>query len=214
MINIGNNFYMSLINNSNNTQIDTNLLIIWGAHFKKYEKKEIIFNEGDEARYYYQIEYGSIRMFNQTEDGKEFTQGLFISGESFGEPPLLLNKPYPANAQAINQTTLIKLSKDKFDKMLEENIEIKTSFLKLMAQRTYNKSNSSKSLALNTAEEKIIELFNQLKSKKIINGDFVVPFTRQEIANILGIRIETVIRTISKLKSENIIQIEKNKIIV
>lgn len=200
--------------NSNICQIDTNLLIIWGAHFKKYDKKEIIFSEGDEARYYYQIEYGSVRMFNQTEDGKEFTQGLFISGESFGEPPLLLNKPYPANAQTINTTTIIKLSKEKFDKMLEQNIDIKTSLLKLMAERTYNKSNSSKSLALNSAEEKILQLFNQLKSKMNNKNEFIVPFTRQEIANILGIRIETVIRTISKLKSENVIIIEKNKIIL
>jgi CRP-like cAMP-binding protein len=74
------------------TAIDTNLLISWGATYKKYKKGEYIFYEGDEALFYYQVESGELRMSNMNDSGKEYIQGMFSKGESFGEPPLFLNE--------------------------------------------------------------------------------------------------------------------------
>src|SRR6476661_2959521 len=101
-------------------QIDIDLLFSWGAVAKKYSKSDLIFEEDCMPNFYYQIISGSVRMFNCNDDGKEFTQGIFCNGESFGEPPLLIDEPYPANAIAILDSTIVKLSKDKFFKILAE----------------------------------------------------------------------------------------------
>ena len=90
-------------------QIDLDLLYSWGAIAKKYKKNEVVFDEGEVANFYYQILKGTVRMYNSNEEGKEFTQGLFCSGESFGEPPLFITETYPSKAIAIQDCTILKL---------------------------------------------------------------------------------------------------------
>ena len=75
--------------------IDIDLLTAWGGTSKIYKKGEIVFHEGDLARCYYQIIKGEVKMFNVNHEGKEFMQGIFSDGQSFGEPPVIINKPYP-----------------------------------------------------------------------------------------------------------------------
>ena len=90
--------------------IDENLLLQFGARLKNYSKGTIIFNEGDTAKYYYQVHLGEVKMNNFNEEGKEFIQGIFTNGESFGEPPLLIAKNYPASAVALTDAVLLQLS--------------------------------------------------------------------------------------------------------
>ena len=95
-------------------QIDLDLLFTWGAIAKEYKKNEIIFHEEESANFYYQIIDGCVRMYNSNDEGKEFTQGYFKNGQSFGEPPLFIDQPYPAAAIAHTDTIILKLSKEKF----------------------------------------------------------------------------------------------------
>ena len=79
-------------------QIDIDLLFSYDAVAKKYNKNEVVFNEDEVANFYYQIIDGSVRMLYSNDEGKEFNQGLFCFGESFGEPPLFIDQCYPARA--------------------------------------------------------------------------------------------------------------------
>ena len=99
-------------------QIDENILITWGAVVKKYNKNEIIFDEGALAQFYFQIKKGTVKMSNSNDDCKEFTQGVFHDGDSFGEPPLFIDESYPATAVTITDCAIIKLSKATFFKIL------------------------------------------------------------------------------------------------
>lgn len=83
-------------------QIDLDLLYTWGAIAKKYKKNELIFDETEMAHFYYQIIEGSVRMYNSNDEGKEFTQGIFCKGDSFGEPPLFIDEIYPSKAMVIH----------------------------------------------------------------------------------------------------------------
>jgi len=73
-------------------QINLDLLFSWGAIAKEYKKNDVIFCEDETAFFYYQIIEGSVRMFNSNDEGKEFTQGYFCNGQSFGEPPLFIDE--------------------------------------------------------------------------------------------------------------------------
>ena len=68
-------------------------------------------------------------MFYSNEEGKKLTQGIFCKGKSFGEPPLFINQPYPFKAVSLQEGTFIKLSKDKFIKIIDEYPTIQKSFL-------------------------------------------------------------------------------------
>lgn len=194
-------------------QIDLDLLFSWGAIAKKYRKNELIFEEDELPHFYYQIVEGSIRMFNCNDEGKEFTQGIFCSGESFGEPPLLIGERYPANAIAILDSTIVKLSQDKFFKILAEYPDVQKSFLILMAGRIHSKSNTSKEIINQKPEFRIMAFLATFKKKSgKTNERILIPFTRQEIGNFTGLRVETVIRVLCKMNTLKKVEIVNHKI--
>lgn len=190
-------------------QIDVDVLISFGAVFKDYEKGEVLFYEGDTANNYYQVISGSIKMFNTNDDGKEFTQGYFSKGQSFGEPPLFIDEKYPASAMAFQPSEVIRLSREKFLLILDKYPAIQKQFLELMARRIYNKATTSKDI-INQKPEFRIKAF--LDTYKKSEAKEQIPFTRQEIANFTGLRVETVIRTISKMKMKKIVDVIDHKI--
>ena len=192
-------------------QIDLDLLFTWGAIAKEYKKGEVIFNEEDTANFYYQIVDGNVRMFNSNDEGKEFTQGYFSQGDSFGEPPLFINETYPSTALAFQECKIIKLAKDKFLKILEEYPTIQKQFLELICKRLHAKAKTTNDIINQKPESRIMAFLNAHKKK---NGEqkAIVPFTRQEIANFTGLRVETVIRTFSKMSAQDKVDIVHHKI--
>lgn len=195
-------------------QIDLDLLFTWGAVAKKYQKDEVIFYEDDLALFYFQIVEGSIKMYSTNDDGKEFTQGIFEKGYSFGEPPLFIDEVYPSSAKTLEDCVIIKISKDKFLTIIEEYPEINKNFLQLLAQRVFSKANSSKHIINQKPEYRIHAFLQEYKKKKNIdpNEKTPIPFTRQEIADFTGLRVETVIRTLSQMKKENKVRIINHKL--
>lgn len=192
-------------------QLDIDLLYTWGAIAKEYKKGEIIFEEEGLANFYYQIIEGCIKMFNTNDKGKEFTQGYFFNGQSFGEPPLFIDERYPSTAMAFHDTKIIKLSKDKFIRILDEYPSIQKQFLNLMARRIHAKAKTSKDIINQSPAFRIIAFFNTRKKNKEDEKE-LVPYTRQEIANFTGLRVETVIRALCKMNAENKIEIKNHKI--
>jgi CRP-like cAMP-binding protein len=194
-------------------QIDLDLLFTWGAVAKKYKKNEVIFGEDEVAHFYYQIIDGSVRMFNSNDEGKEFTQGLFCKGNSFGEPPLFIDQPYPSKAITIQDSTIIKLSKDKFLKILDEYPSIQKSFMILLANKIHSKSNTSKEIINQKPEFRIVAFLNTHKKKsECCTEKVLIPYTRQEIANFTGLRVETVIRVLCKMNTCEKLEIVNHKI--
>lgn len=194
-------------------QIELDLLRSLGGIEKKYNKNEIIFNEGENAYYYYQIIEGSTIMFNSNDDGKEFTQRIFFDGDSFGEPLLFINECYPSSAISIVESHIIKLSKEIFLNLLHRDNEIQRSFLNLLAYKIYSKANTLKEIVNQNPEHRIIAFLNHYKEHNLSNRDRVlIPYTRQEIGNFTGLRVETVIRALSKLNKSKKVEIVNHKI--
>ena len=94
--------------------INIDLLIAWGAAYKKVEAGEIIFKEGCEANFYHQLESGIIKWVNIDESGTEFIHNIITAGESFGELPLFDDQPYAACAIAVTDAVILRLHKSSF----------------------------------------------------------------------------------------------------
>ena len=203
-----------VLNKKQTMQIDLDLLFTWGAVAKKYKKNDVIFYEDDKAMFYYQIIEGSVRMYNSNDEGKEFTQGIFINGNSFGEPPLFIDEVYPTTAIAAQNSIIIKLSKEKLMKILEDYSSVKLSFLELMAKRIYDKTMTTKQIINQKPEHRIKSfLENYKKQNQLCSSEkLFIPLTRQQIADFTGLRVETVIRTLSEMNKANKVRIDKHKL--
>ncbi len=194
--------------------IDTPLLLAWGASIKVFEKGEFIFYEGNMSKSYFQILSGAVKMVSLNEEGKEFIQGVFKDGESFGEPPLFIDLPYPASARATRHTELIRLPKEVFFQLLEAHRSIEKDFLKLLAQRIFYKSKKNSENINHNPEHRIIAFLEEYKTHTdtLPSLRVIIPYTRQEIADSTGLRVETVIRTLSALKQKQKVEIINRKL--
>lgn len=194
--------------------IDVDILLALGAAYKKVAAGEIIFREGTEATFYHQLESGSVRWVNIDDDGKEFIQSLIEPGESFGEMPLFDGEPFAATAIAETDSVIIRLHSSSFHQLLMERPDIHFAFSKMMSQRIRYKFLLLKELSKHDPENSIISLLNHMKQtrKNICGKCNKVNLTRQQIANMTGLRVETVIRTMRHLHDKGKLLIEKGKV--
>lgn len=194
--------------------INETLLYEFGGTNRIYSKDEIIFQEGTIPHYYHQIKSGSIKLNNFKEDGKEFIQNILKEGSSFGESLLFLDFNYPMNAVALEETEVILLPKTNFFELLAQHPNISFDLQRAMAERLYYKYTMLLSLSSLEPKIRMLHLLNYLKKKHNDQKQhaFEVPFTRQQIADLTGLCVETVIRTSKKLAKSNVIKIQKRKI--
>ncbi|KIQ18055.1 cyclic nucleotide-binding protein [Flavobacterium sp. MEB061] len=195
--------------------IATELLEKYGALKKVFDKMAIIFEEGNLPAYYYQIVSGEVKMSNYNDDGREFIQGIFYKEQSFGEPPLFLNQNYPANAIAVEDSEILLLSKNNFMKLLEENPSVSIKIIQNLAQRLYYKSVMAAEMSTQEPEHRVLKLMDQgiayFNFQKDENG-YLINFTRQQIGDLTGLRVETVIRTIKALEKKGVLKIINRKV--
>jgi len=203
--------------------IPLDVLKRYGAKEISLRKDDIIFREGDEALNYFQIETGAVKMITNSEDGQEFIQGIFKVDDSFGEPPLFCAFPYPSAAVALEPTVIIKLGKEHFFLLLKENFEIHLHLDQILCQRLKYKSMILSEISFYDPEHRIMSLLKYLKDDSArhtaakdgmtrSNHTYIVPFTRQQIADMSGLRVETVIRTVKKMESDGKLQLDGRKI--
>ncbi|RKF03714.1 CRP-like cAMP-binding protein [Tenacibaculum lutimaris] len=195
--------------------IPEELLLKYHAETKSFQKDEIIFSEKQTAHYYYQIVSGAVKMNNFNDDGKEFIQGIFYKNQSFGEPPLFIDVKYPANAVAISDSTILTLAKSDLFKLLQDNPEIHLKITQSLAKRLYYKAIIASEISSQEPAHRVLRFIDYLKyDVHKIQGkySFKVAYTRQQIADILGLRVETVIRVIKSLEKKGDVKISKRKV--
>ena len=192
--------------------INCDILIAYGGCAKKYEKDAIIFREGTAPRFLYQIVEGEVKLYSTNNEGKDLIQGLFKVGDSFGEPPLLLDKVYPSTAQTTTPGVIIKITREKLMNILDDYPEINRKILYTFAERIYDKATAAQIWLSHTPEEKIIGFLDKVKEEYGTTAKLLIPFTRQQIADFTGLRVETVIRTLIRMSEQDKVSIMDHKL--
>jgi len=194
--------------------IPQDILEHYQAHIKSYPKDSTVFNELDTPNFYFQIKTGGIKMLNRTEDGKEFVQGFFEDNNAFGEPPLFGDFKYPASAVCTVDSAIYKLSKTSFFKLLKEHHQIHLDFTKSICKRMVYKAKIMKEVSVHPPEHRILTLLNHLKLNSKTKGLYQVQLTRQQISDLTGLRVETVIRAIKSLEKSKKLSIIERKVYI
>lgn len=194
--------------------INIDTMVAWGATYKKISRGEIIFHEGALSSFYYQLVTGRVRWVNINDEGKEFIQTIIEPGECFGELPLFDDEPFAATAIADEDSVIIRLHRSTFHQLLKESPELHFTFTKLLTQRLRFKFLILKELANHNPENSISTLLNYFKQtqRNICTKCNRIKLTRQQIADMTGLRVETVIRTIRMLHNKGQLIIDKGKV--
>lgn len=194
--------------------IDIDILLTWGATYKQVDAGEIIFEEGGICRFYHQVVDGRVKWYNLNNEGKEYLQMIIEPGECFGELPLFDGETYVASAMALVPTTIIRLHESTFHQLLREQPDLHIKFSTLLAQRLRYKFYLQKELATQDPEHKIQSLLQCLRNNKknMCCQCNQIKLTRQQIADMTGLRVETVIRCMRNMHDRGELFIERGKV--
>ncbi len=166
-----------------------------------------MFWEGDAPDQFYVVSSGRVKVLKHSSLGKEFVVGFFGPGEIFGEVAVFEERPYPATAQAVSDTEVLAIGKDRFLAFLSGHPEVSLRIINMLGGRLRDAQNRLNALAGERAEQRVAKTLLMLSSKL---GQSL-PFTRQEIADMSGTTIETTIRVMSRMKSGGIIRSHRGK---
>ena len=176
-----------------------------------YRKGEEIYHPDMQPKAVYFIKSGKVKMVTVNNDGQEFIQGIFKTNDYFGEPALLLNKPYLAYTIAIQDAEIIEVSKVDFFDFLESDRDFSKRLIINLSQRLFYKSMMLEELANEQADHRIATLLKYLLKDIEPGNDLKV--TRQQMADMSGLRVETVIRIIKQPAIQNGFKLIKGKIV-
>lgn len=196
--------------------IPVDLLLAHGATYRKVNPGDFIFTEGTPVSFYYELTMGRVRWCNILDDGREILHKVAYPGDSFGTLALLDEGVYEANAIADSPCTLLRLSTSKFHELLDTYPDIHTKFTKSLVADLRFKFMLTNLLSKHNPEEVIRHLFQYFNQE----GNLVcqdcnkLMMTRQQLANMTGLRVETVIRTIKQMEKDEKLSIVRGKVFV
>lgn len=183
---------------------------------RKYKKNKIIFMEGEPAEAVFFVKNGKIKISKNTLDGKEHIIHIMTGGEVFAEACLFGISPYPANAEATEDSEVYLIKNSDLGKLLESSPKTAIQIIKVMSKRLNLVSSQIENLALRDAYGKTASLIIQLlKDEDKVARDGVVlkiNLSRQDMGNMVGLTRETLTRALTRLKNDRAIEINRDEI--
>jgi CRP-like cAMP-binding protein len=195
--------------------IPVEILQKYRARLIHLKRDQTLIHEGDAAMDFLQVNEGQVKMYIINPEGQEFTQGIFNAGESFGEPALLGGFNYPSSATATMESSVWRLPRPEFLQLLRENFDLHLKLDQVLCKRLQYKSMVLTEVSSYDPEHRITTVMKYLKSKLQKPGPsekVIIPFTRQQLADMTGLRVETVIRAVKKMEKDGKLSLEGHKI--
>jgi DNA-binding response OmpR family regulator len=181
-----------------------------------YKKKQLIYKEGNNPHYLYFILKGKVKTFKTHDDGKDLVMDLYNTGDFMGYIALLEGGSYKETAEAMEETELALIPRKEFEDLIGSNPDISRKFISLLARNLVDKETQLLGIAYNTLRKKVAEALVSLQKKYHTNKNelYQVDISRDDLATIAGTASESLIRTLSDFKSENLIDIKSGKVII
>ena len=184
---------------------------------KTLPKKHIIYWEDDPVKNISLIKRGNIKLYKTQSDGRSQILTIDGTGGFLGFDSLFSEK-YLATAETITESVICQIKADDFRKLLENEPEINLSLLKAVSRELKKNENLLFTLGTRTARERLsfflLSLYDSQCNCEDNPKKINLLISRQEISEHLGMKQETVIRNLSKLKDEKIIDIKGKEIII
>ncbi|MFN0083666.1 MAG: response regulator [Ferruginibacter sp.] len=185
-------------------------------NINKYKKKQVVYGEGNHPNRLYYVVTGKVKAYKTNDDGKELVTELYCPGDFFGYIAMLEETVYHNTTEAIEETTLSVIPKEDFDNLLNNNPQVAKKFIQMLAKNISEKEEQLLGLAYNSLRKKVAEalMLLQKKYKTESTHDFEISISRESLATIAGTATESLIRTLSDFRNENLIDIKAGNIVI
>lgn len=169
-------------------------------------RDEVLFHEGDEARSCYKIVDGAVRVVKILADGRRYIVDFFLPGDVVGFDGAGV---YEFTAEAIVDSVLVRYNRPQIDRQFETDPQDSRRLLDATLQRLAAAQSQLLLLGRMNAMERVatflLNLERRLGGRKAGARSIALAMTRADIADHLGLTLETVSRMLNQLKREGVI---------
>lgn len=181
------------------------------AIVRDWKKHSHVFLQGDPLENVYFIYDGKIKIYKSDVSGKEQIVAIMKKGDMFPHVGFFRKGDYPAYSEVLEPSTLIAIPIAKFENVLIENPELCIKVFKVLGEKIVDLQNRLEEQILNNTYEQIVKLLIRLAKthgKKQEDGTILLKseFTNKDLANMIGTTRETISRTLTKMKKDELIE--------
>jgi CRP-like cAMP-binding protein/ActR/RegA family two-component response regulator len=175
---------------------------------RNFKKRDIIFMEGQTPNDLYFIEKGQVKTYKINYDGKELITGIHREGEFLGFVPLLEDKAYGENAEALEDARITIIPKADFITLIYSSKDVAHKFIKMLSNNLDEMENRLLDIAYQSVRQRVASaLIKMHEDFSRTNKDGLITMARKDIANIVGTATESLNRTLADFKDEGLIEI-------
>ncbi len=182
---------------------------------KTVNKGGHIFEQHQAFRSCYAVRSGAIKTYMVSEDGEEQVTGFYLPGEIIGLDSMNA-EVYSCSARALDRTSVCEIPFEKLEELATKIPSLQHHFFHLMSKEIQDSQQLSMLLSKNSAEERIASLLLSLSSRfrrrRLSATQFRLPMPRNDIANYLGLAVETVSRVMTRFQNQKLIDVQGREI--
>ncbi|WP_338470050.1 Crp/Fnr family transcriptional regulator [Niallia sp. XMNu-256] len=178
---------------------------------REWNKGSHVFLQDEPLENVYFIYEGKIKIYKTDLNGKEQIVSILKKGDMFPHVGFFRKGNYPAFSEVLEDAILVVVPISQFEKVLIENPELCIKVFKVLGEKIVDLQERLESQILNNTYQQIIKLLIRLgreHGKELDNGRILLKaeFTNRDLANMIGTTRETVSRTLTRLKKEQLIE--------
>jgi CRP/FNR family transcriptional regulator, cyclic AMP receptor protein len=185
-----------------------------GRNINKYKKRQIIYFEGNRPNRLYYVVKGKVKAYKRNDEGKELVVELYNAGDFFGYTALLEQTTYKETTEPMEETEIALIPKEDFEELINHNHEIARKFIRLLARNIRETEEHLLGLAYNSLRKKVADALIMLDQKYNADNknEFTIDLSRENLATIAGTATESLIRTLTDFKNEQLIDMDHRSI--
>ena len=189
-----------------------------GAVPRRFSPGETVFSEGEPCAGLYVVESGHIRIFKSSASGREQVLSIDGPGSSVAEVPVFDGGNYPASVTAIDEATLLFISKQDFQALCLAHPQVALKVLRVVGTRLRRLVGVIEELSFTTVRHRLASFLLRLartEGKRTADGvEVALPVTNQELASQIGTVRELISRNLSRFQSEGLVKIDGRSVII
>jgi len=177
---------------------------------RNFAKGESIFLEGDPPDFFYVVQEGRVKLFNNSPSGKNFTTMVAYRGDTLHAVVLFERKPLWISAQAMDEATLLCVRREEFLSFVAKYPSVLMKIIGILGEQVHSAHERLIDMVGERIEQRLLNVLNMLCYK----FGTTLSFTSEELADLAGTTTESAIRIMSQLKKSGLISSSRGKVIV
>jgi CRP-like cAMP-binding protein len=175
-----------------------------------YGRNEEIFGEGEPAEYLYQVVSGAVRTSKILDDGRRQVSAFYVPGDFFG---LEAGAEHASSCEAITNTTVLVFKRSALVERAKRDSSIARKLWEITAAELGRAQDHILQL-IRSAEERVSSFLLKMAARTRMTNELDLPMSRQDIADHLGLTIETVSRTMTHFTAAGFIELPTSRHVV